>query len=105
MANVLEENHIALTKLDSKVEQLSEVFQGMGQTIQVHQVHVDLVHTEVLHLQSAFQSRPPPLVETSSLASLQERQVLFEQRMQGSVSQQLSQLRAEMSQSPPASRP
>ena len=97
MTNVREENHIVLTKLDSKLEQLSERFHGMGQTFQPHAVSV---HMEVLRLQSVFQSQPPP-VEASTLAALQERQVLFEQRMQDSVSQQLLQLRWEMSQSPP----
>ena len=52
-----EENHLGLTKLDSKVEQLSENLQGMGQTFQAH---VDSVHTEVLRLQTAVQSQPPP---------------------------------------------
>ena len=41
-----------------------------------------------------FSHDPTPLIEASSLAALQEGQVLFEQRMQDSVSQQLLQLRA-----------
>ena len=56
MTNLREENHIALTNLDSKVEQLSEGFQSMGQTFHAH---ADSVHTEVLWLQSVSQSRPP----------------------------------------------
>ena len=51
MTNLREENHIALTNLDSKVEQFSKSFQSMGQTFQVH---ADSVHTEVLRLQSVF---------------------------------------------------
>ena len=56
MRNLRDEKHIPLTNLDSKVEQLSESFHGMGQTFQAH---ADSVHTEVLRLRSAFQSRPP----------------------------------------------
>ena len=56
MTKLREENLMGLTKLDSKVEQLSENLQGMGQTFQAH---VDSVHTEVLRLQTAVQSRPP----------------------------------------------
>ena len=51
-----EDNNMGLTKLDFKVEQLSESLQGIGQTFRAH---ADSVHTEVLRLQTVVQSRTP----------------------------------------------
>ena len=103
MANLREQNHAELAELHSKVERLSESTHCMGETLQAR---AESVHTELLRLQEAAQARPPPSVEISSLVaqcrSLQERQALFEQHVQDSVSQQVSQLRMEMSRSPPS---
>ena len=75
----------------------------MGETLQAC---AESVHTELLRLQEAAQARPPPPAEVSSLVaqfqSIQERQAQFEQQMQDSVSQQVSQLRMEMSRSLPS---
>ena len=75
----------------------------MGET---SQASTESVHTELLRLQEEAQARPPFPVEVSSLIaqfrSLHDGQALFEKHVRDSVSQQVSQLRMEMSRSPPS---
>ena len=103
MAQLREQTHIEVVELHSKVERLSEGMHCMGET---SQARAESVHTELLRLQEAAQARPPFPVEVSSLVaqfhSFQERQAQFEKHMEDSVSQQVSQLRLEMSRSPPS---
>ena len=102
MAQLREQNHTELAELHAKVERLSESTQCMGEMLQAR---AESVHTELRCLQEAVPARPPPLVEVSSLVaqlqSFQERQAQFERHVQDSMSQQVSQLRMEVSQSPP----
>ena len=103
MTKLHEQTHMELAELHSKVERLSESTQCMGETFQAR---AESVHTELLRLQEAAQARPPFPVEVSSLVaqfrSFQERQAQFEKHMEDSVAQQVSQLRLEMSRSPPS---
>ena len=102
MAQLCEQTHSELVELHSKVERLSEGMHCMGET---SQARAESVHMELLRLQEVAQARPPLPVEVSSLVaqfrSFQERQAQFEKHMEDSVAQQVSQLRVEMSQSPP----
>ena len=103
MENLREKNHTELAELHSKVDHLSETTQYMGQTLQAR---AESFHTELLCLQEAAQARPPLPVEVSGLVtqfrSFQERRAQFEKHMEDSVTQQVSQLRMEMSRSPPS---
>ena len=102
MAQLREQTHIELVDFHSKVERLSEGIHCMGET---SQARAESVHTELLRLQEAAQARSPLPVKVSSLVaqfrSFQERQAQFEKHMEDSVAQQVSQLRMEMSRSPP----